>query len=42
MPDVILGNLPAATTPLTGAERVPMDQRVGGILAATALTPGLG
>lgn len=43
MPDVILGNLPApATTPLTGAERVPMDQLVGGTIAATALTPGLG
>ncbi len=42
MPDVILGNLPAATTPLTGAERVPMDQRVGGTVLATALTPGLG
>lgn len=41
MPDVILGNLPQASG-LTGAERVPMDQRVGGTLAATALTPGLG
>lgn len=43
MAEIIIGNLPApATTPLTGAERVPMDQRVGGTIAATALTPGLG
>lgn len=41
MPDIIIGNLPQASA-LTGAERVPMDQRVGGTLAATALTPGLG
>lgn len=43
MADIIIGNLPnPATTPLTGAERVPMDQRVGGTIAATALTPGFG
>lgn len=42
MPDIILTNLSGATTPLTGTERVPMDQRVGAAISAAALTPGLG
>lgn len=41
MAEIIIGNLPQAAA-LTGSERVPMDQRVGGTIAATALTPGLG
>ena len=41
MADIFIGNLPQASA-LTGAEPVPMDQRVGGNLAANALTPGLG